>query len=51
MLSSNFETNFKPDLGDIQRLEEARISFQKFCLDKYIHTLTVIGQTTNFVTS
>ena len=42
-LKSDFEVAMKPDLRKLQALEEERIGFQKFCMDKFIHTLTTIG--------
>ena len=50
MLGTQYPEKFKPDLAKIQSLEEERISFQKMLMDKFIHTLTTIGQTINFVT-
>lgn len=51
MLSEDFNSSFKPELQKIQQIEEARISFQKFVMDKFIQTLTCVGQTINFVTA
>lgn len=49
-LKGEFEETYKPDLMKLQELEEARIGFQKFCMDKYIQTLTTISQTITHVT-
>jgi hypothetical protein len=48
---SEFPLVYKPELSRLQSLEEARIGFQKFVMDKFIQTLSVVGQTVNFVTS
>jgi len=49
-LAGEFNETLKPDLMQLQQLEEGRIGFQKFCLDKYIQTLTTISQTITHVT-
>ncbi len=41
--------SFKSEVGKIQSLEEARVGFKKFVLDKFIQNLNSIGQTINFV--
>lgn len=44
-----WQNTYKAEVSKLQSLEEARIGFEKFVMDKFIQNLNSIGQTVNFV--
>lgn len=44
-----WRSNYTGEVSKLQSLEEARIGFEKFVMDKFIQNLNSIGQTINFV--